>query len=196
MKPMEVTEKFLSLNNYSRPGYVRAKTKLVVIHWPEAAGASALQVWQVMEDRKNGFGDYGSTQAIIGLNGEIIQTMPIDEVAWQCGTTDTDPASGKIYTDFARKYIPGCTVYGHGPGFEVVGAEVCHPDWGGQFNEKTYEAATMWAASMLKKYGLGIERLCRHYDIVGNKLCPLYYCNNATAWEMFVLATKYKLELL
>jgi N-acetylmuramoyl-L-alanine amidase len=45
---------------------------------------------------------WGSAHYIIDLNGDTYHAVPDNEVAYHCGSSQKDPASGRIYTDWAR----------------------------------------------------------------------------------------------
>jgi N-acetyl-anhydromuramyl-L-alanine amidase AmpD len=91
---------------------------------------------------------------IIGLDGEIIQCLPLHE---------RSAASNERNRD-------------------TISIEVCHPDESGKFNDATYESL-VWLTAWLCDLGeLDESAVIRHYDVTG-KECPLYYVQNPAAWE-------------
>jgi N-acetylmuramoyl-L-alanine amidase len=198
---LEIKNDFLSMNPYSRRGEIRKETLGIVIHWPQSAGSTAKVVRDYFESLKDqpalidGPDDtqipnpkltWGSTQYTVGLEGEIIRMMGDDEVAFQVGADEPDPKSGKIYTDFTRKHFINYSTNPNNPNYCCVGIEVCHPDWTGEFTESSLLSAAKLSAMLIRKYKLGIENVCRHWDIVGNKECPLYYVVNEISWTSFL----------
>lgn len=150
---MNIQNAYLSINQYSRPGIKRQATKKLVIHWVGNAGSSAMGNRNYF-NRMNGA--YASSQFIIGLNGEIIACMPEDEVAYHAGNYNMNLNS--------------------------IGIENCHPDWGGKFNDKTYNSLIELLTYLCKKYGLNQNDIIRHYDVTG-KVCPKYYVEHQDAFE-------------
>jgi len=102
---MKVIKKFLAVNEFSRPGRKIAECKAVILHYVGIAGQGALSVWNYFENDCPRKKHYSSTQYIVDLNGDIYQTMPDNEVAYHCGSSKIDPASKRIYTDWARKKL-------------------------------------------------------------------------------------------
>ena len=90
----------------------------------------------------------------MGLDGEIVQCIPSNEVAYASNQRNDD----------------------------TISIEVCHPDESGKFNEKTYQSVVKLAAYMANKYHIKTKNIIRHYDVTG-KLCPKYYVEHEDAWE-------------
>ena len=95
-----------------------------------------------------------SSHFLVGLEGEIIQCLPLWEKSAASNWRNKD----------------------------TVSIEVCHPDETGKFNDKTYDAVIKLTSWLLKELGLDESAVIRHYDIT-EKLCPLYYVENGDAWE-------------
>ena len=93
---------------------------------------------------------------VVGLDGEIIQCVPL---------TERSVASNDRNDD-------------------TIAIEVCHPDETGKFNEVTYDSLVKLTAWLCDVCGLDETNIIRHYDITG-KMCPLYYVENTDAWETF-----------
>ncbi len=170
---MDIIEHFLTKNPYSRPGKILKKIKGIVVHWTAMPDDTAEQIKFFFESRKDGGKGYGSTHYIINLDGEILQCIPLSEMAYHVGA--------KHYTNLALRnlssYPNNCT----------IGIELTHPDWTGKFTNKTYNAAIMLCSYLLKKYNLNaVHHLFRHYDIT-TKECPRYFVRNANKWDDFIL---------
>lgn len=92
---------------------------------------------------------------IVGLDGEIIQCVPLYERS--------------VASNWRNK--------------DTISIEVCHPDESGKFNEETYNALIKLTAWLCDTLNLNSEDVIRHHDITG-KLCPLYYVEHEDAWEV------------
>lgn len=194
-----MTEKFLTKNPYSRPGTVRPETKALVIHWTANPMQNWSGVWQYFEDRKNGKLEYGSSQYVIGLGGEVVLMMPEDEVAYHCGSSKADPASGKIYTDLARvrfgKYATDYKTLS--PNMVTTGIEFCVTQDNGAMTNETIEAGIQLSAEICRKYSLDpLSDILMHKEIVGWKDCPLWWVGRPDAWRNFKAAIKQRMETI
>jgi len=154
---MEIEERLLSVNPYSRTGEKLQSVKQIVVHWVGNAGSSAMGNRNYFESLKNK-GIYASSQYIICLNGDIIRCIPENEVAYHAGNRTVNRNS--------------------------IGIENCHPDWDGKFNENTYNSLVELCVDICKRYNLGIDNIIRHYDVTG-KECPRYYVRNEQEWIKF-----------
>ena len=155
----EYAEKILlTKNEYSRPGTALTKVNDVVIHYVANPGTSAKANRNYFENLRqsadNPDGVKASAHFIVGLDGEVIQCIPLTEIA---------------YANYPRNE-------------DTVSIEVCHPDESGKFSEDTYRAVVTLTADLVKKYGLTEENVIRHYDVSG-KLCPKYYVEHEDAWQ-------------
>lgn len=153
---MQIQDKLLTINKYSRPGTRLTKVKKIVIHWVGNATSTAINNRNYFENLKNGTNKvYASSHYIIGLKGEIIRCVPENEVAYHA-------SDANIYS---------------------IGIECCHPDWDGRFADATYKALIDLVADLCTRYNLNPqEDVLRHYDITG-KDCPRYYVSNKDAWK-------------
>ena len=123
---------------------------------------------------------YGSAHYIIGLDGEVLQCIPETEVAYHVGSSQKDPASGRIYTDWCRQVCGKSP-----PNWVTLGIELCHPDWSGRFVDKTWKAAVNLCADMIKRHGLTVDKIGTHNMAVGWKDCPRWFVNNPDQLEVF-----------
>ena len=153
---MEIQEKLLTVNPYSRSGEKQNKIENLVIHWVGNAGSSAMANRNYFENLQYTHKTYASSHYIVGLNGEIIRCIPDNEVAFHAGSYSMNRKS--------------------------IGIEDCHPDWEGKFNEETYNSLVELCAELCKKYEIPINNVIRHYDVTG-KNCPKYYVEHEEAWE-------------
>lgn len=142
---MTITDALLTPNKYSRPQIPLKSVKKVVLHYVGNPKSSAMANRNYFENQKNG-GRYVSSHYIIGLEGEILRCIPESEVAYCSNSANT-------YS---------------------ISIECCHPDASGKFKAKTENSAAELCAYLLKKYGLTVDDLIRHYDVTG-KQCPLWF---------------------
>lgn len=155
---MNIEERLLTINSYSRSGEKQNKIENIVVHWVGNANSSAVANRNYFENLKDSHKAYASSHYIVGLNGEILRCIPEDEVAFHSGSYSMNRKS--------------------------IGIEDCHPDWEGKFNENTYNSLVELCADICKRYDLGIDAIIRHYDVTG-KECPRYYVRNESEWIKF-----------
>ncbi len=161
-----ITKDYLTVNEYSRPGRALKEVNAIVVHYVGNPGTTAAQNRSYFENLKDSHAASASSHFIIGLEGEIIQCVPLDEIS---------------YASNDRNY-------------DTIAIECCHPDETGQFTTATYQSLVKLTASLCKTYGLNPEDgIIRHYDVTG-KYCPLYYVNNEDEWYGFKLDVKAEME--
>lgn len=150
----EITEEFLTPNEYSRPQEALEQVDEIFIHYTENPGTSAEQNRNYFENLGISGETYASAHFIIGIQGEILQCLPLDEI--------------------------GYAVKEHN--YNSISIECCHPDKSGKFTAETRESLIWLTAWLLREYDLGIFQVKRHYDTNG-KMCPAYYVENQDEWE-------------
>lgn len=106
-----------------------------------------------------------SSHFVVGLDGEIIQCVPLYEKSAASNDRNKD----------------------------TISIEVCHPDDTGKYSDKTYESVIKLAAFLCNNFSLDEQDIIRHYDITG-KICPKYYVENEDAWETLKEDVKEKLD--
>lgn len=148
------TEDFLTPNEYSRPGEALPEVKNIFVHYTANPGTSAAQNRNYFEQQKDTHKTSVSAHFIIGYDGEILQCVPLDEIAYA--------VSGRNY--------------------DSVSIECCHKAADGSFTQETYDSLISLLAWLTDAYGLDTEDILRHYDSNGKK-CPLYYTEHPEAWE-------------
>lgn len=152
----DIDEQILTVNEYSRPGTKTDGIEYVVIHYLGNPKTTAQQNHDYFESLKDLETTYMSANYVIGLEGEIIQCVPDDEIAY---------ASNEM----------NC---------RSISIENCHKDTTGKLNEKTYESLVELTAYLTEKYDIDRDHIIRHYDVTG-KECPKYYVENEDKWEEF-----------
>nr|WP_325211978.1 peptidoglycan recognition family protein [uncultured Oscillibacter sp.] len=154
--PDYVTRDLLEVNEWSRPGDPLKKVTGVVLHYVGNPGTSARANRNYFDSLASGeLGVYASSHFIVGLEGEVIQCVPMTEIAYASNTRNED----------------------------TISVEVCHPDEGGEYSPASYARAVELTAWLCREFRLDpAEDVIRHYDVTG-KLCPLYYVEHPEAWE-------------
>ena len=152
----DIDEQLLSINEYSRPGIKTDGTYYLVIHYLANPKTTAQQNHDYFESLKNLESTYMSANYVIGLEGEIIQCVPDDEIAY---------ASNEMNS-------------------QSISIENCHNDSTGKFTEATYDSLVELTAYLAEKYDLDRDHIIRHYDVTG-KICPKYYVEHEDKWEEF-----------
>ena len=162
------------------------------MHWTANPNANAEQNWLYFEAKKTGMGSYGSAHYIIGQKGDIIQCIPDEEVAYHCGSSQKDPESGHIYTNYARKKFGHYAVHWQttSPNYCTLGIELCPTDYDGNFTEKTINAAIDLCAYLCKRHNLTADDITTHHDIVGWKDCPRLWTRKPELLDAFRASVK------
>ncbi len=154
--PDWVTADLLPQNKYSRPGTALTQVSGIVIHYVGNPGTTAQQNRDYFAGLATTHATSASSHFVIGIDGEIIQCVPLDEVA---------------YCSNNRNY-------------DTISIECCHPGEDGQFTQETYDSLVRLTAFLADYYGLERADIIRHYDVTG-KLCPLYFVEHEDAWAQF-----------
>lgn len=158
--PQWVEQDYFEKNPYSRPGTPMNKIHGIVIHYVANPGTTARQNWNYFNNLKNQTGDQtvsASSHFLIGLEGEVIQGIPLNEIA---------------YATSREKNM------------DTVAIECCHPDETGEFTDKTYDTLVELTASLCYSLNLTERDVIRHYDATG-KDCPRYFVAHEDQWKKF-----------
>ena len=146
-------EIYLTPNEYSRPGDSLGEVTNLFVHYTANPGTSAAQNRSYFEQQKDTHERSVSAHFIIGYEGEIIQCVPLDEIAYAVQTRNQDSIS----------------------------IECCYVAEDGSFTQETYDSLIQLLAWLTKAYDLEPDDILRHYDC-GGKKCPLYYTEHEDAW--------------
>jgi N-acetylmuramoyl-L-alanine amidase len=137
---------------------------------------------------------YGSAHYIIDQNGIIIAAIPENEVAYHCGTSETDPASGRVYTDEARRRFGRYASDYSSPNHCTIGIELCPTDDTGNFTNATINSAAELCADICKRYELSAEAITTHHNVVGWKNCPKLWTEKPQLLAAFIATVADKME--
>ena len=156
--PDYVEQDYIPVNDWSRPGTPLEDINAVVIHYVGNPGTTARANRNYFASLASGKeGTYASSHFVVGLEGEVVQCVPLTEVAYASNTRNGD----------------------------TVSIEVCHPDETGVFSPVTYDRAVELTAWLCREFRLDAEQdVIRHYDVTG-KECPRYYVEHPDAWAQF-----------
>ncbi len=150
--PEWIDVQLIHKHSTARTGFRLADIDNIVIHYVGNPGSTA-------QNNRDYF-DKSSTEVsshfVVGLDGEIIQCVPIYEKSAASNERNRDSIS----------------------------IEVCHKDETGKFNEKTYSSLVKLVSWLCNEFSLDESQIIRHYDITG-KECPKYYVENEDEWEKF-----------
>lgn len=165
------------ITSINRPKRNLAKLKGVVVHYTAnySRGADALAHFNYFNRsiRVNGRIRIASAHYMVD-DQRILQLIPDAEVAFHCGAV-----SGLPYTDLANNVI---RENGLSANEFLIGIEMCvNVDgvW-----EKTYAHTVELTGGLLRKHGLGLDQLYRHYDIT-HKVCPKMFVEAPSLWTRF-----------
>jgi N-acetylmuramoyl-L-alanine amidase len=181
-KKLLVLDDLLEKGSKNRPGTLRKETKAVVVHWTAAPMQLAKNTIQWFRSGAV----YGSAHYVLNPTGEIFRCIPEEELAYHVGSTQIDPTSKKIYTDWARQQFGEywCSPKAS-PNYLSIGIEVNPLNDEGKFSDGALTNLRDLCADILKRHNLGIKDLCLHNTIVGWKDCARYFVNHPEEWESF-----------
>lgn len=178
---LEIVEDLLTPNEFSRPQRQLHQIRGIIIHWVANPMTTPLQNREFFEQRRHGQNGYGSAHFIIGIDGQILQIIPTDEMAYHVGSRE--------YTEYAR------VKFGDYPNNCTIGIELCHPDWTGQFSRDTLYSAARLSAKLCADFDLDpAEDITTHKRIVGWKDCPKWFVQNPEKYCAFKIAVHDKLK--
>ena len=191
---MKIIHDFLTINEYSRPGRRIREMLGLVMHWTANPAANAKQNRDFFENKKTGMSGYGSAHYIIDQNGIIVAAIPENEVAYHCGSSEKDPASGKVYTNEARRRFGRYASENSSPNLCTIGVELCPKDATGNFTNATINVAVELCADICKRYGLTVQAITTHHNIVGWKDCPKLWTEKPQLLEAFRQSVEDKIQ--
>ena len=156
--PDWVDVQIIPVNGAARRGEPMKKVTDIAIHYVGNPGTTAKANRNYFESLSSGETEtYASSHFIVGLEGEVIQCIPLTEIAYASNIRNED----------------------------TVAIEVCHPDETGAFSPAAYQQVVELTAWLCRTFDLDPDTdVIRHYDVT-EKLCPLYYVEHPEAWDAF-----------
>ena len=156
--PDWIQQDYIEPNPNSRPQTPLERVDGIVVHYVGNPGTTARQNQSYFNSLAQTHENYASSHFVIGLEGEIIQCVPMDEIAYCSNDRNSDTLS----------------------------VECCHPDDSGEFTQETYDSLVRLVKWLCETFDLDSgEDVIRHYDVTG-KECPRYYVVHPEAWEQFI----------
>ena len=150
--PDWIDQQIIEIDGDSRRGVYLEGVRNIVIHYVGNPGSTAQQNRDYYANPSSEV----SSHFVIGLDGEIIQCIPLYEKSSASNHRNKD----------------------------TISIEVCHPDESGKFTDASYQSLIKLTVWLCEVCGLDSDDIIRHYDITG-KQCPLYFVAHEDAWEQF-----------
>ena len=151
-----IEEQLLTKNEHSRPGLLLEEINGIVIHYTANPGTTAQNNRDYFEGLKDSQLTKASSHFVIGTEGEIIQCIPLDEIAYASNDRN----------------------------FDTIAIECCHLAEDGKFTQETYDSLIHLVSWLSGQYELEGEDILRHYDVTG-KNCPKYFVEHEDSWTTF-----------
>ena len=139
--------RFLDPNPFSRPQLALKKVHAIVVHYTANPGVDAVANRNYFNNlpkanERKQKKTYASSHFVIGLDGTIVQCIPLEEMAYASNDRNSD----------------------------TVSIECCHKKENGKFTAQTQAALIQLCTYLCIKFDLTEENLIRHYDVTGNIL--------------------------
>ena len=151
--PDWIDQQIIEIDGDSRRGVYLEGVRNIVIHYVGNPGSTAQQNRDYYANPSSEV----SSHFVIGLNGEIIQCIPLYEKSSASNHRNKD----------------------------TISIEVCHSDESGKFTDASYQSLVKLTAWLCEICDLNSDDIIRHYDITG-KQCPLYFVTHEDAWKQFL----------
>jgi len=197
-----IIEAHPDINPYTRPGIAIREHKGIVVHWTATPRATAQNIAAAF-NRNIKNKEFASAQYIVGIDGEIIEYIPPEEIAYHAGTYD------KYYTSAAKHLWYDCPptmdwagqrLNIHHPYYYLIGVETCHEDMAGKFSMAAVHSLTDLVIHLWEQWDMGdpMTHIYRHSDLTGKGLlgregelpCPRYFVEHPMAWDRWRLSVK------
>lgn len=150
--PDWVDVQLIPVNGSARRGIELEDLTAIAIHYVGNPGTTAQQNRNYFALAETNV----SSHFLIGLKGEIIQCVPLNEKSSATNDRNRD----------------------------TISIEVCHPDESGEFTQESYDSLVRLCDWLCRLTGLTGDDLIRHYDVTG-KICPKYFVDHEDAWDAF-----------
>lgn len=183
---MNIIDELIPINPYGRPGDRKLRgVYALIIHWTESPGQVSRDVAGYYATRTQDDG-YGSAHCGIDPDGSVHSWIPEDEFAYAVGSGLPDTASGKVYTDLARRLFGPYASPNTSPNWITLSAEWMTLDDKGAFTDAEWRAAVELYASWCQRYRLDpMERIITHNQVVGWKDCHRWFVDHPSDLDDF-----------
>lgn len=159
--PSWIDQQIIDRGDTSRTGRPLEKFSNVVVHYVANPMSTAQQNRDYFQSSQSSV----SAHFVVGLEGEIIQCIPLNEQSSASNDRNKD----------------------------TISIEVCHPDTSGKFTDATYNSLIKLCAWLCDTGKLDGEDVIRHYDVTG-KICPKYFVDHEDAWKQFKNDVQYGID--
>lgn len=160
--PDYVKKEIIPVNGVGRRGEELEGVRDIVIHYVGNPGTTAEQNRSYFAQPETQV----SSHFLIGLEGEVIQCVPLAEKSSASNDRNKD----------------------------TISIEVCHPAEDGKFTDETYNRLVELTAWLCGIYDLDSTHVIRHYDVTG-KACPLYFVEHEDAWDTFLKDVEAQMQI-
>lgn len=173
-------EKFINVNEYSRPGMKLTQVRKLVLHYTANNGAGAENHYKYFGNLKD---RYASAHIFVDKD-EALNIVPLNEVAY--------------HANDIQKYVNGQPYRGvselkPNANYLSIGVEMCL-EKDGSFHKDTIERTENVFVELCKKFKLDpITDIVRHFDIT-SKNCPAPWVKDTDKFIDFKKAVKAKLN--
>ena len=89
----ELDVELLTVNEYSRPGAALEQVNGIVVHYTANPGTTAIQNRSYFENLAETHETKASSHFVIGLDGEIVQCIPCNEISYASNDRNSDTIS-------------------------------------------------------------------------------------------------------
>ena len=161
--PKWVDKQIIPVDGAARRGEKLEELNSIVIHYVGNPKTTAQQNRDFYTNKEAGV----SSHFVVGLKGEILQCVPLDEKSSASNHRNRD----------------------------TISIENCHPDESGKFTQETYDSLVKLTAWLCFNSGLNETQVIRHYDIT-EKECPVFFVKNEEEWANFLADVKIGIEQL
>ena len=148
--PDWIDVQLIDIDGVARRGEKLEDVKDIVVHYVGNPGTTAQQNRNYYNSPESEV----SSHFIIGIEGEIIQCVPLKEKSSASNWRNND----------------------------TISIEVCHPDSTGKFTQASYNSLVRLMSWLSGICDLDKNHFIRHYDVSG-KQCPLYFVEHEDKWE-------------
>ncbi len=168
---LQIVERFLPVNKYTRPQRSIEKVEYIVVHWtgnPKGVN-EGLFTWFAVTSVE--LERYGSTHFGVDNSG-VMQFIPVNEMAYHVGSRSYTPWKEE---HFGNRY----------PNAHTIGIELNHLDWSGNFSKQVLSYGAQLAAKLCQQFDLDPETgIIRHFDVT-RKDCPRLFVTDEQAFQQF-----------